>query len=157
MFKDLVPCPHHLLFQLLRPAVLVHTQNCTVICPARFSRLLADGFFPGAVILWSLNSLCGDWYPLGYRRKCLWHGQQLAGLFREYFQSLCQWGRSRRRNREGEVEWWRHPYAPCSCRRSQFSVVLNLGEFSQASVRGTSAHSLLSNSEYKLLHVLCDC
>lgn len=61
--------------------------------------------------------------------SALWHGQQLAGLFREYFQSLCQWGRSRRRNREGEVEWWRHPYAPCSCRRSQFSVVLNLGEF----------------------------
>lgn len=68
--KDLVPFlpPYCSSCSDLQSLVILRTA---VICPTRFSRLLADGFFPGVVILWSLNSLSGDWYPLGYHRECL--------------------------------------------------------------------------------------
>lgn len=83
------------------------------LCPPRlFSGSLADGFFPVCILLsllCSLNSLCRNWYRLGSIGSALWHGGQHTEFVWEHFQNLCQWGRSRRRKREGGLGLWFHP------------------------------------------------
>lgn len=78
--------------------------------------------------------------------SAFWQGKQPARCFREYFQSLCWWGRAE----EGtEREKLSGGVTPCTLLLHKVSVLscaLYLGEFSQASMRGTDAHSLLSNS-----------